>query len=469
MSTKRSGKNRDPSGGYEWSAWVWDERRLQYYRARVNSKGKHVYEYQAADTAVASPSIPRNETYEGSVPAYTSTSTSTNKNYYQNNEYAYEDSADISNPDGALSERLAQASISDGQTQASSSGNYYNSLARYPEASITLPTIPSSSSRSISADSHDDYASTTPVNSWSGASSGSYPLFSSGSTSQPGYYQAQPLQPAGSSDSIYGPSTSTFSPYNQSIALGPSSGSYTNSQWGAYDTRTASQQQYQSPTADNSQAYNVVGNQKLITGTKGSKEKLDPNYKVHKSHQFKHGAVFKILWIEPRGQTAPSDTTSVTSCEWNIMYDQNAHASIRRFVIVATGGGHSQCLPISTYNMQATTKQGVKAEDHAIIWTRAPTQDQPPREIPREPKLTFLPVEVDPRTPRDKLEKESRLNYAKIYTIEHNVKVVFIGDVARSSLHNFVADHDATWARRSDPTQQAYPPTRFSGSRYGGP
>jgi len=116
--------------------------------------------------------------------------------------------------------------------------------------------------------------------------------------------------------------------------------------------------------------------------------------------------------------------------------------------------------------MQATTKRGVKAEDHAIIWTREHARDQPPKEIPREAKLPLRPVEVLPRTPRDKLEKESRLNYAKIYTIEHNVKVVFIGDVAISSQHNFVADHDATWARRSAPAQPAYPPTSLSSSRY---
>jgi hypothetical protein len=115
--------------------------------------------------------------------------------------------------------------------------------------------------------------------------------------------------------------------------------------------------------------------------------------------------------------------------------------------------------------MQATTKRGVKAEDHAIIWTREHARDQPPREISREAKLVLRPVEVIPRTPRDKLQKESRLNYAKIYTIEHNVKVVFIGDVAPSSQHNFVADHDATWARRSAYPPKSYPPTtNFSDS-----
>ncbi|KAN0102590.1 hypothetical protein V8E51_010903 [Hyaloscypha variabilis] len=469
MSTKRHGKSRDTSGGYQWSDWAWDEQRSQFYRARINSKGKTIYDYRAADTAVASPSIPRTESYESSVSTYAGASTNTNKNYYENDGYLYESSAGTSDPVGGLSERFAQASISSEENQAPTPDNYYNSPPRSPEAPIAVPTsfespqpiqIPSGSSGSISTISHDNYPSTTLVNSWSVASSGAYPLSSSGYNSQPGYYQAQPLQPAGSSDSIYGPSASTFNPYNQSMTLGSSSGSYTNSQW-------ASQQQYQSPTAANSQAHNSVGNQKSIRGAGGSKNKLDPDYKVHSSHDFKHGAVFKILWVEPLGQTAPSDTTTVASFEFNMKYDQNAYASIRRFVIVATGGGHSQCLPISTYGMQATTKRGVKAEDHAIIWTSEYKGDKPPTEISGEAKLVLRPVEVIPRTPRDKLAKESRLNYAKIYTIEHNVKVVFIGHVAPSSQRNFVADHDVTWDRRSAYPQKSYPPTTdFSNSGY---
>jgi len=51
--------------------------------------------------------------------------------------------------------------------------------------------------------------------------------------------------------------------------------------------------------------------------------------------------------------------------------------------------------------------------------------------------------------PRDTLVPESRINYAKIYTVEHNVKVAFIGDIAPASQHIFVTDHDMVWAKRA--------------------
>jgi len=174
-----------------------------------------------------------------------------------------------------------------------------------------------------------------------------------------------------------------------------------------------------------------------------------------------------VLWFEPRGQTATdSSVTEVTDFSWEIgdrKYGQRAHSSIRRFVIVAADNGHCQCLlvlrfgilirmslaynicrPILTYQRQATKKWGVKRDDHAIIYTG----DNPPRELNGEPPLKLRPIRVIGKTPRDKLEEESRINYAKVYTVEHNVKVHFIGSIAPSSQHRLVADFDATWVKK---------------------
>jgi hypothetical protein len=97
----------------------------------------------------------------------------------------------------------------------------------------------------------------------------------------------------------------------------------------------------------------------------------------------------------------------------------------------------------------------VKRDDHAIIYTGP----NPPREVEGEAPLRLRPIQVIPKTPRDKLEKESRINYAKIYTVEHNVKVHFIGHVAPSSQHKLVADFDATWMkkRQMNPAPPEYP------------
>lgn len=43
------------------------------------------------------------------------------------------------------------------------------------------------------------------------------------------------------------------------------------------------------------------------------------------------------------------------------------------------------------------------------------------------------PIRIEPKSPRDVLDEMSRLNYAKTYTVEHNVKVAFIGRVHKDS------------------------------------
>jgi hypothetical protein len=101
-------------------------------------------------------------------------------------------------------------------------------------------------------------------------------------------------------------------------------------------------------------------------------------------------------------------------------------------------------------------KGGVDRADHAVIYTGS----DPPELVKGETPLLLRPVKVIPKTPRDKLEKESRINYAKIYTVEHNVKVHFIGRITDSDHHSFVADSDAAWYRKRllPPAQQGYTP-----------
>jgi hypothetical protein len=50
------------------------------------------------------------------------------------------------------------------------------------------------------------------------------------------------------------------------------------------------------------------------------------------------------------------------------------------------------------------------------------------------------PIRMQPLTERDKLLPESRLNYSKVYTIEHNIKVCFIGRIHDESEVTFFMD-----------------------------
>jgi hypothetical protein len=100
--------------------------------------------------------------------------------------------------------------------------------------------------------------------------------------------------------------------------------------------------------------------------------------------------------------------------------------------------------PILTYGRQGTNKRGVKAEDHAIIYTG----EIEPAPLLGETGIHHRSVRVDTKDSRGKLEPESRVNYSKVYTVEHNVKVCFIGKIHEASVATFFTDFDLTFSRR---------------------
>jgi hypothetical protein len=53
--------------------------------------------------------------------------------------------------------------------------------------------------------------------------------------------------------------------------------------------------------------------------------------------------------------------------------------------------------------------------------------------LPGEKKLLKKAVRVTGTNSGDRLDKASRVNYSKIYTIEHNLKVSFIGQIHKDS------------------------------------
>lgn len=94
--------------------------------------------------------------------------------------------------------------------------------------------------------------------------------------------------------------------------------------------------------------------------------------------------------------------------------------------------------PILTYGRQGLGKPGIHPEYHSIIYS---TRDPP--ELDFTPYL--VPVRFEGKNARHKLDICSLINYAKIYPVEHNVKVQFIGWIAADSQRNFVRDFDAVW------------------------
>lgn len=137
-----------------------------------------------------------------------------------------------------------------------------------------------------------------------------------------------------------------------------------------------------------------------------------------------------MLWSEPRGTNG-----TVISANSKI----GEHTKIRRFVLVDEHKGHSTALPIVTYGGQGTKRKGCHPEDHAMVYTG---HSQPPLVHGEAASLMRPPIRCRMDNDKFKLDTASRLNYAKLYTIEHNVKVQFIGSIASSSKNKLVAAYN---------------------------
>jgi hypothetical protein len=70
--------------------------------------------------------------------------------------------------------------------------------------------------------------------------------------------------------------------------------------------------------------------------------------------------------------------------------------------------------------------------------------------------MTKSPVKMTPDSPEHHLDRASRINYAKLYTVEHNVKVQFIGSVKGSKYQQQVTvDYNNTHPALPEPPDDA--------------
>lgn len=97
--------------------------------------------------------------------------------------------------------------------------------------------------------------------------------------------------------------------------------------------------------------------------------------------------------------------------------------------------------PILTYERRACTKRGVKPRTHGIIYP----DGAKPRTIQGEPQLGFRPVKIELDYPSERIVKESRVNYSKLVTVEHNVRVFFIGRISPEDMQTVHQSVDNCW------------------------
>ncbi|KEZ46694.1 hypothetical protein SAPIO_CDS0537 [Scedosporium apiospermum] len=174
-------------------------------------------------------------------------------------------------------------------------------------------------------------------------------------------------------------------------------------------------------------------------------ETVDPRYKVEPSHKFQPGEVFKVFWPEPTGESGHKAPSVSEKREVSDFYRGRVYAGYRRFVVIGNDFGHCTCVPIFTYGGQACRKRGVKPEKHGI----ALQLGHKPRLVPGEPRPGMPTVKVKMLAEGEGLAWQSRINYSKLITVEHNVKVFFIGRIVDED-YDYVYDSvNRCWEQKS--------------------
>ncbi|KKY30539.1 hypothetical protein UCDDA912_g09520 [Diaporthe ampelina] len=161
----------------------------------------------------------------------------------------------------------------------------------------------------------------------------------------------------------------------------------------------------------------------VIRGIPANSEYLDGRYRVEPSMKFEPGNVFKVMWSEPKGGTIPGGGSRFSD---TLLHDHmsGVWTGFRRFIVIRNGEGHCSCVPILTYGKLGCLKNGVKPHHHGIVFEKG----QQPIRLANEPSLGFGPICMEMNT-GEHISEESRVNYSKLVTVEHNVKVLFVGRV----------------------------------------
>jgi len=167
-----------------------------------------------------------------------------------------------------------------------------------------------------------------------------------------------------------------------------------------------------------------------------------------------------------------TETASDTSVQYPndeaytvIRFGQTAHTNIRRFVVVEVRRGFVNACGIGTYSGRGTLKDGCNPAEHTIVYFSG--TDPASCYIPGEYESGMIkePIEVVPAGPNERIRRESRIRFGKVYPIEMNVKVKDIGRVREDQISALIS----CWAQENHAPILAYTPsssTAFSSNNW---
>lgn len=180
-------------------------------------------------------------------------------------------------------------------------------------------------------------------------------------------------------------------------------------------------------------------------------DKLDPSYHVREKNFFKVGTVFALFFNpfesdleDPTGYNSSQSYRDLV----NPMSDprnQNRSRS-RRFVVIRLKREFFFACPIFTYAGRGTTKRGLIAQEHGIVYPYGKF----PLLLPDESGLMEPASDVIMTKGVPTLSTASRINYAICHPMEYSLKVKGIGRLRDDKVPFLIRNWKAIQNRRPD-------------------
>jgi len=151
---------------------------------------------------------------------------------------------------------------------------------------------------------------------------------------------------------------------------------------------------------------------------------FDKSYQKVRSNYFQPGIVFSLLWSEPTGKAGHTKAHDMGDAFTEVRYGEKSFTEIRRYIVMRRQSEyHSLCVPIATYQKRGAANRPDR-EHHSVVYTIGSAE---PQALPNE-NLSNVAIALDP-LPGVTLQPASRINFAKTYTVEHNLRVKKLGKV----------------------------------------
>ncbi|KAK5719529.1 hypothetical protein LTR15_008053 [Elasticomyces elasticus] len=192
-----------------------------------------------------------------------------------------------------------------------------------------------------------------------------------------------------------------------------------------------------------------------IADEAGETEQLFSKFRLREQDFFSASRVFSMLWVDAgMDESIVMRTISCNPSRPDQLYRNHdtrdkVYSYVQDFIVVRAGTAFCSVVPIVNYGGRGVGLSGIIKSRHSLVYTGKNDPAPLPCELPQRGGGAMMPVAIrvvlDHRD--EQLVQVSRLDYSKVYTVYHTVKVAAFGVVHEDSQWAFLDQFNVVWTQ----------------------